>query len=98
MFGLSDSAVKLLKDYFTSQPQIQEVRVYGSRAMGTQEPGSDIDLAIWTTAERNISGHIKSDLDELPLPYLFDVTDYTRVKNVALKAHVDRVGKALFRR
>ncbi len=98
MFGLPDKTIQLLIEYFASRPEIEKVLVFGSRAMGTQSPGSDIDLAIFTTSEEDLSGSIKLDLDELSTPYLFDVVDYRRLTNLNLRAHIDRVGKALFRK
>ena len=66
--------------------------------MGTEERGSDVDLAIFTSCDRDISDHIKADLEQLPTPYLFDVTDYTHIVHSGLKNHIDRVGKIFFKR
>lgn len=70
MFGLSDKVLRLLDEYFRSQPLIVKVFIYGSRAMGRETPGSDIDLAIVTNCDHDISGKVKTDLEELPTPYL----------------------------
>ena len=98
MFGLPDNTIKLLNDYFQSQDNILEVRVYGSRAMGTEERGSDIDLALFTSSDHDLSGYVKMDLDDLPTPYLFDVTDYAHLRHAGLKKQIDRVEKTLFKR
>ncbi len=98
MFGLPDHTITLIKNYFQQQPDVNEVRVYGSRAMGKQKRGSDIDLAIYTTADEDISGRIKSGLDALSTPYMFDITDYERIGHTGLKEHIDHVGKPLFTR
>lgn len=71
MFGLSDKVLRLLDEYFRSQPLIVKVFIYGSRAMGRETPGSDIDLAIVTNCDHDISGKVKTDLEELPTPYLY---------------------------
>ena len=96
MFGLPEEVLKLLQDYFIAHPQIVKVFIYGSRAMGRETPGSDVDLAIITKSEHDISGSVKADLEELPTPYLFDVIDYQRITHQPLRAHIDRVGKILF--
>lgn len=96
MFGLPKSVLNLLQNYFANYPQIIKVFIYGSRAMGREKPGSDVDLAIVTTAESDISGKVKIDLEELPTPYLFDVVDYNRITHKPLREHIDRVGKLLF--
>lgn len=98
MFGLSEHILSLLRAYFEKQPELQEVWIYGSRAMGRQRPGSDIDLAIVTTSQQDLSGHIKTDLEDLPTPYTFDVIDYNRISHKPLKDHIDRVRKQLYSR
>lgn len=96
MFGLPEKVLKLLKNYFATHPEILKVLIYGSRAMGRETPGSDIDLAITTTSATDISGTVQADLDELPTPYLFDVIDYSRISHTPLREHIDRVGKLLY--
>ncbi len=98
MYGLPENVLKLLLNYFHSHPQILKVYIYGSRAMGKETPGSDIDLAIVTSSEHDISGTVKADLEDLPTPYLFDVTDYQRITHQPLREHIDRVGKLLFQK
>lgn len=39
---------------------------------------------------------ISRELDDLMLPYSFDITNYSTISNVALKDHIDRMGKVLF--
>jgi len=98
MFGLPEKTLDQIKKYFQTQNEILEVRVYGSRAMGTEERGSDIDLAIFTTCKNDLSGHVQTDLENLPTPYMFDITDYTHICHSGLKQHINRVGKILFKR
>lgn len=96
MFGLPETVLALLRNYFLSQPQVLKVTIFGSRAMGKESPGSDVDLAIITNVEQDISGHIKADLEELPTPYIFDVVDYQHITHHPLREHIDRVGKILY--
>ncbi len=96
MFGLPEAVLQLLQGYFTSHPKIIKVLIYGSRAMGRETPGSDIDLAIITSCDHDISGSVQADLEALPTPYLFDVIDYQRITHNPLREHIDRVGKLLF--
>lgn len=98
MFGLPENVLKLLRDYFAAHPQVLKVLIYGSRAMGRETPGSDVDLAIVTTSEEDISGRVQAELEELPVPYLFDVIDYQRIEYQPLREHIDRVGKILFQK
>lgn len=96
MFGLPENVIQLLKNYFASRPHILKVLFYGSRAMGKETPGADVDLAIISRSEKDISGSVKADLEELPTPYLFDVLDYQHITHQALREHIDKVGKVLF--
>lgn len=98
MFGLPDSVISLLRSYFSSKPEVVKVVIFGSRAKGSEQPGSDIDLAVVTTSSADISGKIRAELDDLPTPYLFDVVDYSKITSSHLREHIDRVGKLLFRR
>lgn len=52
-------------------PQIRWVRLYGSRALGRQRPGSDIDLAF--SCPQDSSAALAAALEELPMPYTVDV-------------------------
>ncbi len=96
MFGLPENVLRLLHDYFSAHPQIVQVIVYGSRAMGKETAGSDIDLAIITNSDKDLSGHIQAELEDLPTPYLFDVLDYNRITYPPLREHIERVGKILY--
>lgn len=95
-FGLSARTLNELRTYFAALPQIEWVKVYGSRAMGNFDPGSDIDLAY--AGPQDITGKLLSELDELSTPYLFDVTHYDTLTHAGLKDHIDRVGQLLYQR
>jgi predicted nucleotidyltransferase len=95
-FGLRDEDVDLIRRFFLNFPQITTVKVYGSRAMGNYRPGSDIDLAIFGDVDWNLVGHIRAEIDELPLPYKFDITDYQGIDNHNLKTHIDTIGKVIY--
>ena len=90
-FGLNDNTVKELLDYFKQNPYIEMVKIYGSRAKGNYRKGSDIDFAIWLSENGKIST-VEGDLDELPTPYKFDVTDYKKLNHEGMKNSIDRDG------
>jgi len=96
MFGLDERVVKLMTDLFATYPQILQVRVYGSRALGNYKPASDIDLAVMTGIDDDITPRLKTALNDLPTPYLFDVTDYNRITHLPLKEHIDKYSKLLY--
>lgn len=43
-FGLDPRTLSRMHGVFRAFPEVEEVMVYGSRAMGTYREGSDIDL------------------------------------------------------
>ncbi len=90
-FGLPKITVDELLNYFKTKPEIKLVKIYGSRAKGTFHNGSDIDLAIWTDENTDIS-RISGELYDLPTPYKFDVTDYKTLTHQNLKNSIDREG------
>ncbi len=92
MFGLPQVTIDLLRDYFSHIPEIEKVVIYGSRVKGKNEQGSDIDFAFFSHSEDDLTGKLLVELDELPTPYLFNVTNYYKLKHQELKEHIDRVG------
>lgn len=96
-YGLNNKTLSLLRDVFSKHPQIYQVLIYGSRAKGNYRVGSDIDL---TLKGQGISLEtllkIENELDDLLLPYKFDVSIYFKITDKDLLEHITRVGKLLF--
>ncbi len=96
-FGLGQKTIEELLNYFKSKPEIETVKIYGSRAKGTYHNGSDIDLAIWTDDADKILSYA-GELDELPTPYKFDVTDYKNLVHQGMKNSIDNDGILFYQR
>lgn len=98
-FGMDDAMLVQIVDVFRAEPMVEDVVIYGSRAKGMSKPGSDVDLVLkgagLTLVDLN---RIRLALDDLLLPYLFDLSLYVHIDNQDLLAHIERVGKTLFRR
>src|SRR2546423_9009723 len=94
-FGLSEKTLTTILQVIQKFPQVQEAIVFGSRAKGNAKRGSDIDIALkGNESTDSIAWEINSILNERePLPYFFDVVNYSTIKNPELKNHIDRVGK-----
>jgi len=95
-FGLPERTIKELLEYFKSKPEIEKVIIYGSRAKGTYKNGSDIDFAIWTT--NGSIAQIAAELEDLPTPYMFDVTDYNTLSHENLKKNIDTDGIVFYKK
>lgn len=99
-FGLTKKDVDLIRASIEALPEIEEVVVFGSRAMGNHKKGSDVDLAIKGSGVslRTVSRLSAQLNEELPLPYKFDVVDYASIDTPALWEHIDSVGAVVFKR
>ena len=91
--GLPGHAVEKICGIFRDFPQIRRVVLYGSRALGPYLPGSDIDLSI----EAESLGltellSIENRIDDLLLPWKFDLSLLHQIDNPALLEHIRRVG------
>jgi predicted nucleotidyltransferase len=95
-FGLSDKTINVLKQFFSEIPEVEEVKIYGSRAKGNYRKGSDIDFALFGNIDFRLLSKISGELDELTTPYKYDVTDYKTIENQDLKDHIDRVAKTFY--
>lgn len=95
-FGLSEKTIEILKKFFSKFPKINMVKVYGSRAIGNYRNGSDIDFALFGQLNKDLIKKISLEIDELNIPYMFDITDYANIQNLQLKEHIDRVGKIFY--
>lgn len=96
-WGLKTKDIALLRDTFKKFPELSEVRIFGSRAMGNFKPGSDVDLALFGKKPLSCATRISALLnEELPLPYYFDVVDYSEISNPDFLAHIDQYGKLLY--
>lgn len=92
-FGLKEESIKQIHDIFAKYPQIEKAVIYGSRAKGNYKRGSDIDLALEGDGlNLSVMQSLLIDLDDLMLPYTFDISFFARITNPALVAHIGRVG------
>jgi predicted nucleotidyltransferase len=96
--GLSTREIALMEGVFRRFPAIQGVVLYGSRAKGTHSPQSDIDLSLIGVEKALEAEAVALELDELPLPYRFDVRAFGSIRNARLRAHIEQVGIPLYRR
>ncbi len=98
-FGLPVKVIDQIGNVLAEYPAIERVVIYGSRAKGTHKPGSDIDLSLFghaiTEAEMRA---LESRLDDLMLPYTFDINRFDTLQNLQLIDHIRRVGQDFYKK
>ena len=91
-FGLPQDIYEDMVKVLNSFPEIEHVKIFGSRAKGTHKRYSDVDIAVFAKSSHNLSANIKDALESLDAIYDFDVLHYEMNTNAEIKAHIDRVG------
>jgi len=99
-FGLRDEDLDNIITTMQQFPEIEKAAIFGSRVKGNYKPGSDVDIAIWGN---DVSFSTLSRLhaileEESPMPYFFDIVDYSHLNHQELKNHIDRAGIVFFTR
>lgn len=74
---------------------IETVRLFGSRATNTYKNSSDIDLCVTWRDDSNKVNFL-DQLDQLPLPYKFDVLDSTEIYNDKLMENIRLTAVTIF--
>ena len=93
LFGLPESVVEKIRIVFQKHPDIQRVLLYGSRAKGNYQLGSDIDLCL--EAEKFTLTQllkVNNELDDLLLPWKVDLSLKHDIDNQTLLDHISEVG------
>lgn len=97
--GLKEFEIEYIVNEIKKFQEIEMAVIFGSRAKGNYKQGSDVDLAIYgekITFDTISALHARLD-DNGPLPYFFDIVDYTHLRHKELKEHIERVGKLIFK-
>ena len=99
LYGLKETTIETIHKVFSNYSQVEQVIIYGSRAKGNYKNGSDIDLTFkGDDLSLTLINKIDLELDDLMLPYTFDLSIYSHIKNPDLIDHIERVGKVFYKR
>ena len=96
-FGLEQLDIDNIIAILKQTDEVESAILFGSRAIGTNRAGSDIDIVLKgkLVSHQNLL-NILIALDNLDLPYKFDIIIYSKIKEPALIEHIKRVGKTLY--
>lgn len=96
-FGLSQKVVTNICEVFAQYPEIEKVILYGSRAKGNYKNGSDIDITLYgNNVNLTVLNSLSTALDDLLLPYTFDISIHKHIDNKALIQHIKNIGKIFY--
>ena len=96
-FGLKESELKVIIDYLKNFKEVQKVVIFGSRARGDYKEYSDIDLCVFTlNSATRIELPSKEELDNLRVPYLFDLAIWNQITNEKFKDRILRDGVVIY--
>ena len=95
--GLSVSTVERIGSVLAHYPEIEKAVLYGSRAKGNYRTGSDIDLTLFgDRITHSLLTRLDNELDDLLLPYKFDVSFFADLTHPELIDHIHRVGVTFY--
>jgi len=98
-FGLKENTINRINTVFSKYPDIEQVVLYGSRAKGNYQSGSDIDLTLIGDALSHVQlTRIETEIDDLLLPYSVDLSLFKHIDNVNLIDHIQRIGIVFYQR
>ncbi|WP_067584402.1 nucleotidyltransferase domain-containing protein [Endozoicomonas ascidiicola] len=101
-YGLKAETIIAIQQVLAEFAQVQQAIIYGSRAKGNYKPGSDIDLTLVAApkGQLNLSTQyqIEEALEELMLPYQFDLSILETIESKNLLGHIERVGQVFYER
>ena len=97
-YGLSKETVTKINGVFSRFKEVDEAVLYGSRAKGNFKSGSDVDLTLkGEKLKLKLLNKISIDIDDLLLPYTFDISIFHQITNPDLVQHIERVGIVFYK-
>lgn len=96
-YGFEDSDADNIIAIFRQNPKISKAILFGSRAKGNFRNGSDVDIALFGNnlcLDDLLEAY--GSIENFNFPFKFDLVIYDRIKEEALKEHIDRVGIILY--
>ena len=98
-YGIRESHWQRMQGIFRHHPNIERVILYGSRAKGTNKPYSDIDITLVGSALTfDELSKIELEIDDLLLPFFFDISIYNKLTSEKIIASIDRTGVPIYNR
>lgn len=99
-YGLPQSAIQKICIALSRYPQVERAILYGSRAKGNYKNASDIDLTLLGDDDLNLKmlNRIMDEIDDLLLPYTFDLSIFHDISDPDVIDHIRRVGIVFYKK
>lgn len=98
-YGLSKETITKINGVFFKFKEVEKAILYGSRAKGNFKPGSDVDLTLkGEKLKLKLLNKISLGIDDLLLPYSFDISIFHQITNIDLIEHIERVGITFYKK
>ena len=95
--GLPAHLAEQVQNELSRYPTIRQAVLFGSRAMGTHRPNSDIDLCLDAPGLPFTDFlALSAAMDDRVLPYRLDLILRHHIENPDLLTHIDQVGVVMY--
>ena len=96
---LKDKYRTTIIEVLAANERVERAVLFGSRAMGTYRPASDVDIVLFgrDLTEKDWAGLVAT-LDESTVPQRVDLLLYDRIHSEALTNHIEKRGVEIYRR
>lgn len=93
-FGLQETTIEKIRATLARHSEVEKALLYGSRAKGNYKNGSDIDLTLVGGPDltMKVLYRIMDEIDDLLLPYTFDLSIFNHISDPDVVDHIRRVG------
>lgn len=93
---MQPAELEMVRSVFRLHPEVKTATLFGSRAKGTHDDRSDVDLVVTGDVAPLRAEAIAAELEELPMPYRFDVQPLEHIRYRPLLEHIERVGIRIY--
>lgn len=96
-FGLKEKYLIAINVVLAKHAEVDKAILYGSRAKGNFRNGSDIDLTlVGEDISVKLLFKIATELDDLFIPNIIDLSVHRLIQAEDLLEHIDRVGVCFY--
>ena len=98
-YGLTQQTLKDILGVFAQYQEVEQAILYVLRAKGNYRPKPGIGITLKGAAlNMTLLFKIMEQLELRDLPYVIDLSLYTKIQNTSLLVHIERVSRVIFQR